>query len=108
LPIDYEQMMFKEMLQLRQGSLIVDQYTDRFHELTVRSRIVENDQQTLVRYRKGLRGELYKEMLISRLITVEEAYQLTLRIEKQLGNTTGKKVMPMDMKSGYTTSFSVQ
>ena len=43
LPIDYDQMMFKEMLQLRQGSLIVDQYTNRFHELTVRSRIVETD-----------------------------------------------------------------
>jgi len=108
LPIDYEQMMFKEMLQLRHGSLIVDQYTDRFHELTVHSRIVETDQQTLVWYRKGLRGELYKEMLIARLITVEEAYQLALQIEKQLGNATGKKVMPMDMKSGHTTSFSVQ
>jgi len=47
-------------------------------------------------------------MLIARLITAEEAYQLTLRIEKQLGNATGKKVMPMDMKSGHTTSFSVQ
>lgn len=47
LPIDYEQMVFEEMLQLRQGFLIVDQYTDRFHELTVRSRIAETDQQTL-------------------------------------------------------------
>jgi hypothetical protein len=37
LPIDYEQMMFEEVLQLRQGSLTVDQYTNRFHELTVRS-----------------------------------------------------------------------
>uniref|UniRef100_A0A6M2EDD0 Retrotransposon gag domain-containing protein n=1 Tax=Populus davidiana TaxID=266767 RepID=A0A6M2EDD0_9ROSI len=108
LPIDYEQMVFEEMLQLRQGFLIVDQYTDRFHELTVHSRIAETDQQTLARYHNGLRGELYKEMLIARLITVEEAYQLALRIEKQLGNTTGKKVMPMDMKSGHTTGFSAQ
>ena len=43
-------------------------------------------------------------MLIARLITVEEANQLALRIEKQLANATGKKVMPMDMKSGHTTS----
>jgi hypothetical protein len=108
LPIDYEQMMFEEMLQLRQGTLIVEQYTDKFHELTVRSKIVETDQQTLARYRNGLRGELYKEMLIARLITVEEAYQLALRIEKQIGTATGKKTMPMDMKSGHTTSFSMQ
>jgi len=65
LPIDYEQMMFEEMLQLRQGALTVGQYTDRFHELTVRSRIVETEQQTLARYRNGLRRELYKEMLIA-------------------------------------------
>ena len=42
LPIDYEQIMFEEMLQPRQGSLIVDQCTDRFHELTVRGKVVEN------------------------------------------------------------------
>ena len=108
LPIDYEQMMFEEMLQLRQGSLTVDQYTDRFHELTVRSRIAETDQQTLARYRNGLCGELYKEMLIARLIAVEEAYQLALRIEKQLGNTTGRKVMPMEGKLGHSTNFSIQ
>ena len=60
LPIDYEQMMFEEMLQLRQGSLSVDQFTDRFHELTVRSKIVETEQQTLARYRTGLRSELRK------------------------------------------------
>jgi hypothetical protein len=108
LPIDYEQMMFEEMLQLRQGTLTVEQYTDKFHELTVRSKIIETDQQTLARYRNGLHGELYKEMLIARLITVEEAYQLALRIEKQIGIATGKKTTPMDMKSGHTTSFSVQ
>jgi hypothetical protein len=46
-PIDYEQMMFEEMLQLRQGSLSVDQFTDRFHELTIHNKIVETEQQTL-------------------------------------------------------------
>ena len=45
--IDYEQMMFEEMLQLRQGSLSVDQFTDRFHELTIHNKIVETEQQTL-------------------------------------------------------------
>jgi hypothetical protein len=43
LPIDYEQMMFEELLQLRQGSLTVDQYTDHFQDLTARSRIVETE-----------------------------------------------------------------
>jgi len=85
LPIDYEQMMFEEMLQLKQGSLSIDQFTDRFHELTVRSRVVETEQQSLARYRTGLYNDLRKEMWTARLINVEEAYQLALRIEKQLG-----------------------
>ena len=46
LPIDYEQMMFEEMLQLKKGSVNVDQFTYYFHELTVRSKIVETKQQT--------------------------------------------------------------
>jgi hypothetical protein len=38
---------------------------------------------------------------------VEEAYQLALHIEKQLGNITGKKVMPIEGKPGYSTNFSI-
>ena len=54
--------MFEEMLQLRQGSLSVDQFTNRFHEFTVRSKIVEIEQQTLARCYIELRNELHKEM----------------------------------------------
>lgn len=43
-PIDYGQIMFGEMLQLRQGLLIMNQCTDCFHELTLRSRIMETKQ----------------------------------------------------------------
>ena len=75
--IDYEQMMFEEMLELRQGSLSVDQFMDRFHELTVRSKIVEIEQQTLAWYHTGLRSELRKEMWTARLINVKEAYQMS-------------------------------
>ena len=108
LPIVYEQMMFEEMLQLRQGSLSVDQFTDRFHELTVRSKVVETKQQTLARYRTGLRNDLRKEMWNAHLIKVEEAYQLALRIEKQLGLSVGRKVTSWDSKSEPVPSSSTQ
>jgi len=108
LPIDYEQMMFEEMLQLRQGSLSVDQFTDRFHELTVRSKVVETKQQTLARYRTGLRNDLRKEMWNAHLIKVEEAYQLALRIEKQLGLSVGRKVTSWDSKSEPVPLSSTQ
>ncbi|KAA8548248.1 hypothetical protein F0562_004491 [Nyssa sinensis] len=108
LPIDYKQMMFEEMLQLRQGSLSVDQFTDRFHELTVRSKIVETEQQTLARYRTGLRSELRREMWTARLINVEEVYQLALRIEKQMGLSVGRKMMSTDSRPERVTTPSFQ
>nr|TKS11403.1 hypothetical protein D5086_0000073460 [Populus alba] len=78
-------MMFKEMLQLKQRSLSVDKFTDHFHELTVRSKIMETEQQTLAQYRTGLCSELREEMWTAHLINVDEAYQLALHIEKQMG-----------------------
>jgi len=108
LPIDYEQMMFEEMLQLRQGSLSVDQFTDCFHELTVRSKVVETEQQTLARYRTGLRNDLRKEMWTARLINVEEAYQLALHIEKQIGPSVGRKMTSWDSKSELVPASSTQ
>ncbi|XP_011014566.1 PREDICTED: polyphenol oxidase, chloroplastic-like [Populus euphratica] len=48
------------MLQLRQRSMSFDQFTDRFHKLAVRSKVVETEQQTLARYHTGLSNELCK------------------------------------------------
>ncbi len=43
LPLDYEDSVFEELLSLRQGNLTVDEYTHRFHELNIRSRVAETD-----------------------------------------------------------------
>lgn len=108
MPVDYEQMMFEETLQLKRGSLSVDQFTDRFHELTVRSKIVETEQQTLARYRTELCSEIHKEMWTARLINVEEAYQLALRIEKQLVPSVGRKMTSTDLRPEHVTTPSFQ
>jgi len=100
--------MFEEMLQHKQGSLSVDQFTDRFHELTVRSKVVETEQQTLARYHTGLRSELRKEMWTARLINVEEAYQLALRIEKQMGPSVGRRVPSFDSRAEYAPASANQ
>ena len=86
----------------------VDQFTDRFHELTIRSKIVETEQQTLARYCTGLRSELRKEMWIARLINVEEAYKMALRIEKQIGPSLGRKMLSMDSRQERVTTPSFQ
>lgn len=56
---------------------------------------MESEQQTLACYRKGLRSKMCKEILIARLLNVEEAYQLALQVEKQVGLSTRKRVKLM-------------
>jgi hypothetical protein len=41
LPIDYEEALFEELILLRQGNMTVDEYANRFHELSVRSQVAE-------------------------------------------------------------------
>lgn len=50
MPINYKQLIYEEMLHWnRESNATVDQYTERFHELTVRSRAIETESQTLAR-----------------------------------------------------------
>ncbi|KAL5744615.1 hypothetical protein ACOSQ2_027731 [Xanthoceras sorbifolium] len=43
--------------------ITVDQYIERFHELTIRSKLAEIDAQVLARYLKGLKPDIRREML---------------------------------------------
>ena len=67
----------------------------------MRSKVVETEQQTLARYRTGLRSDLHKDMWTARLINVEEAYQLALRLEKQAGPIGGRRMTTWEIKSEF-------
>lgn len=41
LPIDYEEVLFEELLLLQQGATSVDDYTNKFHELSIYSHVIE-------------------------------------------------------------------
>ncbi|KAL5825104.1 hypothetical protein ACOSQ3_021167 [Xanthoceras sorbifolium] len=83
LPINYDQLIYEDMLQWKQGPRAsVDQYTERFHELSVRSKAIETETQSLARYLNGLKNEIRSDMLTARVYSVEEAYQLALQLER--------------------------
>ena len=94
LPIDYEEALFEELLLLRQGNSSVEDYTNKFHELSIRSHVAETERQTIARYKAGLRGDIRKEFLTVRLVSVEEAYQLALRVESQTKGFQSKRSFP--------------
>jgi hypothetical protein len=41
LPLDYEDSFFEELILLRQGNMTMDEYVNKFHELSIRSQIAE-------------------------------------------------------------------
>lgn len=83
LPMDYEEILFEELLLLQQGNTTVDDHTSKFHELSVRSRVLETDWQTIACYKAWLKGEIKEELLTVRLVSVDKAYQLALQVEQQ-------------------------
>ncbi|KAK6911097.1 Retrotransposon gag domain [Dillenia turbinata] len=50
LPLDFKEFLYEELLSLKQGSMIVDDYTKKFNNLVVRCHIDEGDRQLLVCY----------------------------------------------------------
>ena len=91
LPANYEQLVYEDMLRWMQGlTMSVDHYTEKFHDLSVRSQVMETDQQTLARYLRGLRSDIRRNMFIAKLFSVNEAYQLALQLEKQQAIDKGK------------------
>ena len=64
LPSNYEQLAYEEMIQWKQGSkATIDQYTENFHELSIRSKAIETETQSLARYLGGLKPDIQKDML---------------------------------------------
>lgn len=75
LPANYEQLVYEDMLRWEQGlNTTVDQSTERFHDLSVRSQVVEIDQLSLARYLIGLRTDIRRKMITTKLFSVDEAY----------------------------------
>lgn len=77
LLIDYEEMLFEELLLLRQGAKSVDNYTNKFHELSIRSRVSDTERQSIARYKVGLRKDILKELIIVHLTSIEEGSYIT-------------------------------
>lgn len=81
LPLEYEDLVFAKLLAHKQGNTTVDEYTHRFHELSVRSRLTETEPQSLTRYKAGLREDISRELITVRVTSLDEVYQLALRLE---------------------------
>ena len=79
LPTDYEQRMYTKLFSLKQGTKSVEEYTEEFHELSIRNQVRESDAQLAARYKAGLRMKIQLEMIAAHTYTVDDVYQLALK-----------------------------
>ena len=72
------------MFSLRRGTKSVQEYMKEFHELSIRNQVQESDAQLAAHYKVGLQMEIQLEMIAAHTYTMDDVYQLALKIEEAL------------------------
>lgn len=93
MPPNYEDRLCVQLVNLRQGTMTVAEYMQKFDELKTRSQILEDARHSLARFKSGLRFEIRKEMLRYAPYSVENAFQIALDLEEYLNLSSTKKVL---------------
>jgi hypothetical protein len=62
----------------------VNDYTEEFHRIYIRSREVEEIKEALARYVNGLRYGIQDELTMAKFHSIGESYQLALKAEENL------------------------
>lgn len=101
LPYNYERTMYQRFQNLRQGNRSVDEYASEFFLLLTRTEITETDTQLVSRFIGGLRVQFQNIMNLFDPLTVSEAHQRALLIERQ--NAPGTYAWPASSNRNPTT-----
>jgi hypothetical protein len=84
IPKDYQINLFIKLQNLRQKILSVKEYTKEFYKLNIRAGQKENDDENTTRYINGLRYEIQEEINMMFVGTIEDSYQVVLKVEDKL------------------------
>ncbi|KAG6741161.1 hypothetical protein POTOM_056650 [Populus tomentosa] len=84
LPPDYEQILFQQYQDCRQGSRTVQTYVEEFHRLSSRNNLSETDAQQVSRFVSGLRLAIQDRVSMQTIYSVTEAINLATKAEAQL------------------------
>ena len=69
----------------------IEEYIEKFNNLTVQCQIDEGDYQLLTHYKTRLHKEIQHKMTLIRFYSIEEVYQMALKIEIQLKSPPTKR-----------------
>jgi hypothetical protein len=91
IPRDYQITLFRRMQNLRQKLMTVKEYTEEFYRLNIRAGHRESNDEKVARYMNGLRYKIQDEMSMMTIRTVEDAYQMALKVEEKLSRKQGQR-----------------
>jgi hypothetical protein len=84
LPPDFEQRLFQQYQECRQGVRTIQAYVDDFYRLSARNDLMETEAQLVARFIGGLRLPIQDKVSMQHVFTLTEAVSLATRAEKQL------------------------
>ena len=91
LPSDYIDSFQKEVINLQQGSMTIDEYTHKFHELCIRCKTNETDSMMVTHYRERLHPNIKREIAMFVFAIFYEIACKARRIEQELCKQTGQR-----------------
>jgi hypothetical protein len=91
IPRDYQITVFWGMQNLRQKLMTVKEYTEEFYGMNIRAGHCKSDDEKVVRYMNGLRYDIQDEMSMMTIQTVEDSYQMALKVEEKLSRKQGQR-----------------
>jgi hypothetical protein len=102
IPKDYQITLFRRMQNLRQKLMSVKEYTEEFYKLNIRAGHHESDDEKVSRYMNGLRYDIQDEMSMMTIRTVEDAYQMALKVEEKLSRKKSQRGRGRSQPRGKT------
>ncbi|XP_038973523.1 uncharacterized protein LOC113461341 [Phoenix dactylifera] len=80
---DYEQALYHQYQNCRQGPRTVTEYTDEFNQLNARNNLLETENQQVARYIGGLKPAIRDQVDLYPMWSLSEATSLALKLEAQ-------------------------
>jgi hypothetical protein len=90
LPPDYEQMLYQQFQNCRQGTRSVTDYTEEFYRLDHWNNLTKTEGQQVARYVGGLRMAIQDQVSLHTVWTLSEAVNLAMKIESQMARRSGR------------------
>ena len=80
IPKDYQFNIIRQLQNIRQKGMTIKEYTEEFFKLSIGVGQVQGNIERVARYINGLRFEIQYQISFLNLNTIEDAYQLALRV----------------------------